>query len=195
MAKPRQWQRGALQRRGWRTLCPRRKARGQRLGGLVKIIDVVRNQRRAQNFPMTLIRITGSQLHAARVMAGLSRESLADRAGLCCHSIRSWENSSHGIPGATYSHLCRAVDVLENEGTRFSGDGVSVFSGDSPDYLMEAVPSQSSRTIARIYISTVTPAYPTRGMSRSPNLRGSYNGSPLGCEVTSTSAASQHADR
>jgi transcriptional regulator with XRE-family HTH domain len=56
---------------------------------------------------MTLIRITGSQLHAARVMAGLSRESLAERAGLCRHSIRKWETSSHAIPAATYSHLCR----------------------------------------------------------------------------------------
>src|SRR5262249_54947046 len=37
------------------------------------------------------------------------------------------------------------------------------------------------------YSASVTPAYPTRGMSRSPNLRGSYNGSPLGCHVTSTS--------
>jgi transcriptional regulator with XRE-family HTH domain len=106
----------------------------------VKIIDVVRNQRRAQNFPMTLIRITGSQLHAARVLVGLSREEVAERAGLCRHSIRSWENSSHAIPGATYSHLCRAVDVLESEGARFSGDGVRALSGDSPDYLMEAVP-------------------------------------------------------
>src|SRR5215831_9823638 len=37
------------------------------------------------------------------------------------------------------------------------------------------------------YSASVTPAYPTRGMSRSPNLRGFYNGSPLGCHVTSTS--------
>jgi DNA-binding transcriptional regulator YiaG len=101
-----------------------RGARGP--ASLVKIIDVVRNQRRAQNFSMTLIRITGSQLHAARVLVGLSREEVAERAGLCRHSIRSWENSSHAIPGAMYSHLCRVVDVLEREGARFTGDnGVS----------------------------------------------------------------------
>src|SRR5262249_42804284 len=35
----------------------------------------------------------------------------------------------------------------------------------------------------------------TRGMSRSPNLRGSYNGSPLGCQVTSTSTASHDAEQ
>jgi DNA-binding XRE family transcriptional regulator len=89
----------------------------------VKIIDVVRNQRRAQNFPMTLIRITGSQLHAARVLVGLSREDLAERAGLCRHSIRKWETSSDAVSAATCSHLCRAVDVLGNEGARFSGEG------------------------------------------------------------------------
>jgi transcriptional regulator with XRE-family HTH domain len=109
---------------------------------LVKIIDVVRNQRRAQNFPMTLIRVTGSQLHAARVLVGLSREEVAERAGLCRHSNRKWETSSDAVPAATYSHLCRVIDVLESEGARFSGDGVSALSGDSPDYLMEAVPPQ-----------------------------------------------------
>src|SRR2546430_17300999 len=114
---------------------------------------------------MSMIRLSGSQLHAARVLVGLSREDLAERAGLCRHSIRKWETSSDAVPAATYSHLCRAVDVLENEGARFSGDGVSALSGDSPDYLLEAVPPQSTRTIARVYISLlgpVTPAYPTR---------------------------------
>ena len=55
---------------------------------------------------MMLIRITGSQLHAARVLVGLSREEVAERAGLCRHSIRKWETSSHAIPGAMYTHLC-----------------------------------------------------------------------------------------
>jgi transcriptional regulator with XRE-family HTH domain len=93
---------------------------------------------------MSLIQVTGSQLHAARVMVGLSREDLAERAGLCRHSIRKWATSSHAIPGAMYSHLCRVVEVLEGSGARFSGDGVSALSGDSPDYLMEAVPPQST---------------------------------------------------
>ncbi len=98
-------------------------------------------------------RVTGSQLHAARVLVGLSREDLAERAGLCRHSIRKWETSSDAVPAATYSHLCRAVDVLENEGARFSGDGVSALSGDSPDYLMEAVPPlHQLRTIGKVYI-------------------------------------------
>jgi hypothetical protein len=63
---------------------------------------------------MTLIRVTGSQLHAARVLVGLSREVLAERAGLCRHSICKWETSSHAVR-AMYSHLCRVVDVLERQ--------------------------------------------------------------------------------
>jgi hypothetical protein len=46
----------------------------------------------------------------------------------CRHSIRKWETSSDAVPAATYSHLWRAVDVLESEGARFSGDGVSALS-------------------------------------------------------------------
>jgi len=91
---------------------------------LVKIIDVVRNHQCAHNFSMTMIRLSGSQLHAARVLVGLSREEVAERAGLCRHSIRKWETSSHAIPGAMYGHLCRVVDILENEGAQFSGAGV-----------------------------------------------------------------------
>jgi transcriptional regulator with XRE-family HTH domain len=67
---------------------------------LVKIIDVVCNHQSVEIFAMMLIRITGSQLHAARVLVGLSREEVAERAGLCRHSIRKWETSSDAIPGA-----------------------------------------------------------------------------------------------
>src|SRR5262249_4103892 len=35
---------------------------------------------------------------------------------------RLGENSSDAVPAATYLHLCRAVDVLEGERARFSGD-------------------------------------------------------------------------
>jgi transcriptional regulator with XRE-family HTH domain len=73
-----------------------------------------------------MIRVTGSQLAAARVLACLTRQELAERAGLSYHSIRSWERSSNSIPEATYSHLCRAVEALEATGVRFTGDnGVS----------------------------------------------------------------------
>ena len=52
------------------------------------------------------------------MLRGLSRENLAERAGLCRHSIRKWETSSDAVPAAAYSHLCRAVD--DGEGPRFS---------------------------------------------------------------------------
>ena len=71
-----------------------------------------------------MIRVTGSQLAAGRTLASLSRQELAHRAGLSYHSIRAWERSSNFIPEATYSHLCRVVDVLEGEGIRFSDNGV-----------------------------------------------------------------------
>src|SRR5262249_58540301 len=64
------------------------------LPGLVNRIDVVRSHRRGHNFSMTLIRLSGSQLHAARVLVGLSLDDLAERARLCRHSIRKWETSS-----------------------------------------------------------------------------------------------------
>src|SRR5262249_61156 len=49
---------------------------------------------RRDNYLTSWIRVTGSQLHAARVLVGLSREDLAERAGLCRHSICKWETSS-----------------------------------------------------------------------------------------------------
>jgi Predicted transcriptional regulators len=79
---------------------------------------------RAQNPCMGITRITGSQFHAARAFAGLSRETLAERAGVSRYSILKWENSSHAVPNAMYQHICRAVDVIEAEGVRFSDGGV-----------------------------------------------------------------------
>jgi len=88
---------------------------------------------------MSLIRVTGSQLHAARVLVGVSREGLAERAGLCRHSIRKWETSSDTVPAATYSRLCRALDVLDGEGARFNGDGVSALSGNFPLHQLRTI--------------------------------------------------------
>jgi len=34
---------------------------------------------------------------------GLSRENLAECAGLCRHSIRKWEISSDAVPAATFT--------------------------------------------------------------------------------------------
>jgi transcriptional regulator with XRE-family HTH domain len=68
---------------------------------------------------MTMIRLSGSQLHAARVLVGLSRDALAERAGVCRHSIREWETSNHAIPGAMYGHLCRAAGYSRERGRGF----------------------------------------------------------------------------
>jgi transcriptional regulator with XRE-family HTH domain len=73
---------------------------------------------------MSMIRVTGSQIAAARALAGLTRHELAERAGLSYHSIRAWERSSNALPEATYSYLCRAIETLEATGVRFTDCGV-----------------------------------------------------------------------
>jgi hypothetical protein len=50
----------------------------------------------------------------------LASTSPADRR-ILTQRLRLGENSSDAVPAATYSHLCRAVDVLEGERARFSG--------------------------------------------------------------------------
>jgi transcriptional regulator with XRE-family HTH domain len=72
---------------------------------------------------MLLIRITGSQLRAGRALAGLTLAEVAQRAGVCRHSLTKWEHSSNAVPEATVNHLSRCLDVLEAEGVRFGADG------------------------------------------------------------------------
>jgi transcriptional regulator with XRE-family HTH domain len=79
---------------------------------------------------MLLVRITGAQIRAGRALAGLTIEDLAARARLHRQSVRKWEGSSNAVPDAMVAHLSRALDVLEGEGARFSGDGVSALSGE-----------------------------------------------------------------
>jgi hypothetical protein len=55
-----------------------------------------------------------SRLPAACCARARGVVDLAKRADLCRHSIRKWETSSHAIPAAMYSHLCRVVDILED---------------------------------------------------------------------------------
>jgi transcriptional regulator with XRE-family HTH domain len=85
-------------------------------------VDAIANPLRI--LTMLLVRITGSQLRAGRALAGLTIEDLAARARLCRHSVRKWEGSSNATPSAMTDHLCRAIDVLEAEGVRFSDSGV-----------------------------------------------------------------------
>jgi transcriptional regulator with XRE-family HTH domain len=87
---------------------------------------------------MSVVRITGAQLHAARALAGISRETLAERAGVSRYSILKWENSSHATPPAFYVHLCRAVSVLEAEGVRFTESGVQLVPAARPPISITA---------------------------------------------------------
>jgi hypothetical protein len=57
-------------------------------------------------------------------LAGLTRDALASRARLSPDVLRTWEISSESIVPAQYQMLCRALDVLEAEGIRFSESGV-----------------------------------------------------------------------
>jgi transcriptional regulator with XRE-family HTH domain len=70
------------------------------------------------------MRITGNLFHAARALAGLTRDDLANRARLSRDVLYSWETSSDALVPAQYQMLCRALDVLEAEGIRFSDGGV-----------------------------------------------------------------------
>src|SRR6516165_3100876 len=118
---------------------------------------------------MTMIRLSGSQLHAARVLVGLTLDDLAERTKLCRHSIRKWETSSHAIPSAMYTHLCRAVDLLSSQGRA------------STRWSLRAARLHQLRTIARVYMSPMGLAArrPSRrrishaSMSGSPDLRRS----------------------
>jgi transcriptional regulator with XRE-family HTH domain len=69
-------------------------------------------------------KLTGNLFRAGRALAGLTRDDLANRAGLSRDVLRSWEISSESIVPAQYQMLCRAIDALEAEGICFSDSGV-----------------------------------------------------------------------
>jgi transcriptional regulator with XRE-family HTH domain len=90
--------------------------------GILIRIDGIPAERRILR--MLAVRITGNQLRAGRALAGLSMEDLAARARLSRRSLSKWEGSSDATPSAMVDHFCRALDVLEAEGVRFSDGGV-----------------------------------------------------------------------
>ena len=69
-------------------------------------------------------KLTGNLFRAGRALAGLSRDDLANRAGLSRDVLYSWEISSESLVPAQYQNLCRALDVLEAEGVVFVAGGV-----------------------------------------------------------------------
>jgi len=78
-----------------------------------------------ENITMAIPKLTGNQFRAARSLAGLTRDQLADRSGLSRDVLRSWEVSSDTIIPAQYQFLCKAVDALEQAGIAFTVDGVA----------------------------------------------------------------------
>jgi DNA-binding transcriptional regulator YiaG len=90
----------------------------------IKLLPIYENTYSAQDSCMSLIRITGSQLHAGRALAGSSRETLAERAGVSRYSILKWEGSSHATPHIMYQHLMRTIEAIEAEGVQFLDGGV-----------------------------------------------------------------------
>jgi DNA-binding XRE family transcriptional regulator len=73
-----------------------------------------------ENFTVSLPKLTGNLFRAGRALAGLTRDDLANRAGLSRDVLRSWEISGESIVPAQYQMLCRTVSALEAEGIRFS---------------------------------------------------------------------------
>src|SRR5262245_54451446 len=64
---------------------------------------------------MSLPKVTGNLFRAGRALAGLTRDDLANRAGLSRDVLRSWEVSSDSVVPAQYQMLCRAIEALESE--------------------------------------------------------------------------------
>jgi transcriptional regulator with XRE-family HTH domain len=75
---------------------------------------------------MLVTQIKGAQIRDARVLAGLSPQQLADRAGVSRLTIRTYELSSAAIPAARVDRLARVITALESEGVRFVDGGVAL---------------------------------------------------------------------
>lgn len=71
-----------------------------------------------------MIEVTGAQLHAARVLAGLSRQELADRAYVSRDTIGCWERSSHAAVIGKPALLNRTIEALQVAGVTFTPGGV-----------------------------------------------------------------------
>src|SRR5262249_31616947 len=125
---------------------------------------------------MTMIRVSGSRLHAARVLVGLSREDLAERAS--CAATQSASGRRRATPSRRQPiRTCAARSMYSRTRAHGSAAMASAYYPATHHYLWKRYPRHQPRTIARVYIlvwiwllGSVTPAYPTRGMSRSPDL-------------------------
>jgi hypothetical protein len=57
-------------------------------------------------------KLTGNLFRAGRALAGLTRDDLADRAGLSRDVLRTWEVSSHSVVPAQFQLLGRAISSI-----------------------------------------------------------------------------------
>jgi transcriptional regulator with XRE-family HTH domain len=83
--------------------------------------------------------ITGSQLHAARALAGWSRRDLAAHAKLNRETIAVWERSSDATVRTMSACLDRAVAALAGAGVTFTDDGVRLH---RPAQVSTTIPSE-----------------------------------------------------
>ena len=56
--------------------------------------------------------VTGTQLHAARALAGLTRQELANRSCVSHDTVGVWERSSHAAIVAKPALINRAIAAL-----------------------------------------------------------------------------------
>src|SRR6266567_2112423 len=68
---------------------------------------------------MTIVEITGGMLRAARSLAGLSQQELAERASISRPCLTAWEGSSGSVPNAkARSGLRSILDLAFRRGLR-----------------------------------------------------------------------------
>ena len=93
--------------------------------------------------------LTGSQLRAARALAGLSRSQLAAATGVSVSALGCWERSSNGVILAKVSNLRHVVGVLEEMGIHFEPDGVFMRRADPVPTISTVVPSMAAARASR----------------------------------------------
>jgi transcriptional regulator with XRE-family HTH domain len=69
--------------------------------------------------------ITGRQLRAARILAGLTQKELAEKVGVNERAARYWELKEHRAPTST-------IDFLEKIEAALLAHGVIIFAEPSP---------------------------------------------------------------
>jgi transcriptional regulator with XRE-family HTH domain len=127
---------------------------------------------------MLSIRITGSQLRAARCLAGLSQAQVAAQARLCRQSIKGYERAGEDAPSATVVALTRVVNVLEANGVRFLADG-----GVTLCRAQQRAAPCGAQQLAKLAVTSVFSGYGRRHFEIAHFIRSSCNST---CAIYST---------